>query len=132
MTPQVPTVLVAEDDSIIRQSLAFRLILAGFDVITAVDGRDAEDVADHQHIDAAILDVKMPRRDGFEVCQHIRTRGSEIPILLLNSAEEGVLRTYLGVLTKVVGGTHYMTKPYDARVLAMTLQEALSKEKVRV
>jgi DNA-binding response OmpR family regulator len=126
MKTRIPTVLVAEDDSIIRQSLAIRLVQAGFQVVTAADGKDAEDILDHRHVDAAILDVKMPRRDGFGVCQHIRASGSKMPILMVTGAQEGLIRSHLGLLTGAVGGTHFMTKPYDAKALSLLLHDALA------
>lgn len=129
MRPHNPTILVAEDDPMIRQALAIRLIQAGFQVVTASDGKVAEDIVDHRHIDAAVLDVKMPRRDGFSVCQHIRATGSKMPILILTGADDGLIRNHLGVLTGAVGGTHFMTKPFDAKTLSLLLYEALSPSK---
>lgn len=127
METDKPTVLVAEDDRQIRDSLALRLSDAGFRVVTAADGDAAlARLAEEQPV-AAVLDVNMPGKDGFAVCEHLRATGSAIPVFFLTGAEEGAVRHHLDTLTKTVGGDHFLLKPYDGKVLAILLRDALAR-----
>lgn len=125
MKSKDPVVLIAEDDPMIRQGLAIRLFQMGYGVLTAADGKAAEKMVDRHHLDAAILDVKLPGEDGFHVCQHIRETGATIPIFMMTGADEGVIRNHLESLTGAAGGTHYLTKPFDAKVLAIMIENSL-------
>lgn len=130
MNPGTHTVLIAEDDPMIRQSLAVRLRQAGFGVLATGNGIDAEQFIDQRHVDAAILDVKMPGADGFQVCQHIRESGKSFPVFMLTGAEDGLIRNHLELLTNTAGGTLFFTKPFDAKMMALMLHDALQSRSV--
>jgi len=122
-----PTVLIAEDDATARSALSIRLTQAGFDVITASDGAAAVDLLEKRTPDAALLDVQMPRLDGFAVCEHIRRNPAtqKMPVFFLTGTTDGVIRNHLGTLTSTVGGDHHFTKPYDGKLIAMLLWDAV-------
>jgi len=107
-------ILVVEDEKNIRELIKFNLENAGFEVLTADDGREAlEQLSDE--IDLVVLDLMLPQIDGMEVCR--RMRGSEelrqIPIIMLTAKGEEVER----ILGLEMGADDYMTKPFSPREL---------------
>lgn len=128
MKTDKPTVLIADDDADMIRVMTKRLTHAGFDVITASNGRDAIAVFAIQPPDVALLDVQMPDLDGFSVCEHIRrkTAWENIPVFFLTGAEDGIIRKHLPTLTSHVGGNRYFTKPFDGNVLVSLLHSAVA------
>jgi CheY-like chemotaxis protein len=117
------TVLVVDDDSGVRRALAMRLGAVGFEVHTAASGSEALAAIRTKHLDAALIDVRIPDADGFAVCEHIRKSESckDIPVVMLTGCDDGVVRNFLGTLSSTVGATHYVTKPCDGQVVAERL-----------
>jgi two-component system alkaline phosphatase synthesis response regulator PhoP len=107
-------ILVVEDEKNIRELIKFNLENAGFEVLTADDGREALDQLSDE-IDLVVLDLMLPQIDGMEVCR--RMRGSEelrqIPIIMLTAKGEEVER----ILGLEMGADDYMTKPFSPREL---------------
>jgi DNA-binding response OmpR family regulator len=114
--------LVVDDDRVLADVLAFTLRREGFQVIQAYDGEAAlERWAEHQP-DLIVLDVNMPRLDGFAVCKRIR-ESSDTPIILL---------TVRGEEDDIVGGLalgadDYITKPFSPRQLVARAQAVLRR-----
>jgi DNA-binding response OmpR family regulator len=121
-----PQILVVDDDRQIREALTARLEQAGFEVIAARDVRSAIASFDRRSPDAAVVDVELPDADGFAVCEHIRARGSTIPVFYLTGAETGIVKRHLHALTSAVGANHFVRKPYDGKMLVIMLREALA------
>lgn len=117
--------LVADDDRGIREGLAARFLQAGFEVVCAGDARGAIELYDNRRPDAAMLDVQMPGIDGFAVCEHIRAGGGIIPVFFLTGATDGVISHHLPTLTRTVGGTHFITKPYDGKTVVLMVRKAI-------
>jgi len=105
-------ILVADDDRELRNILAFAFRQAGYLVIEAPDGERALTLFDEEAPDLVVLDVNMPRVDGFEVCRRLRAR-SRTPILMLTvrGQEEDV------VVGLDAGADDYMTKPFSPQTL---------------
>ena len=82
-------ILVVEDDPSIREITKLGLEDAGFEVHTAVDGDEAPHSVRHDHPDLVVVDVMLPKRDGFEVCRIIRAESS-IPVLMLTARSDTV------------------------------------------
>jgi DNA-binding response OmpR family regulator len=105
------TILVADDDEDLVGYLKFRLEREGYRVLPADDGDEALKIAREQQPDLAVIDVRMPRLDGFAVTRGIRANESlkDIPIILLtgNVEEEYVSQGY------EAGATDYLTKPFS-------------------
>jgi two-component system response regulator MprA len=80
--------LVVDDDPAVREALALVLDLNGFEVTTAVDGRDAIRTMAVDSHDAVVLDVLMPGIDGLEVCRRLRSTGDRTPVLMLTARSE--------------------------------------------
>ena len=128
--------LVVDDEFNILELLATSLRFAGFEVVTAGNGREALEKAHAENPDLIVLDVMMPGMDGFEVTRRLRENGTTTPVLFLtakDATEDKV--TGLGA-----GGDDYVTKPFGleevvARIRAIlrrTLGESGDDGKLRV
>ena len=80
-------ILVVEDDPHARKLMQTVLEQNGYSVYTAKDGLDALAVMDQKHIDLVVLDVMMPRMDGYEFTNTLRMAGNTIPILMVTARE---------------------------------------------
>ena len=124
-------VLIAEDDQQLRESVTRGLREAAYAVDQARTGREAAELAGANDYDAVILDVRMPERDGVEVCRDLRRRGNRVPILMLTALD--ALEDKITGLD--AGADDYLTKPFEfgellARLRALTRRrgEVLSAE----
>jgi DNA-binding response OmpR family regulator len=107
-------VLIAEDEKDIRNLLRLQLEQEGYYVFTAKDGIDALDVLQNKVIDLAILDVMMPRLDGFNLLRKIRLT-SNIPIIFLTARDNDMDK----ILGLGIGADDYLVKPFSmAELLA--------------
>lgn len=102
------TILIAEDDKDILSLLKLYLESSNYQVVTAKDGEEAWNAMQNQTIDLAILDVMMPKMDGFSLTQKIRETHT-IPILLLTAKIEDTDK----ILGLNLGADDYMTKPFN-------------------
>jgi DNA-binding response OmpR family regulator len=105
-------ILVADDDDDVRELVVFRLVHAGYDVITAADGEEAVELALARRPDLCVVDVMMPKLDGFEVTQRVREAPelAETKVLLLTaSVHESAVERGLAV-----GADDYIAKPFTA------------------
>jgi diguanylate cyclase (GGDEF)-like protein len=122
-------ILIAEDELNLREVLRLQLGAAGFEVIEAPDGETALERARELQPDLVLLDVMMPRLDGFEVCRRLRAsyRTRHIPIIMLTAKTEVDDR-----LEGLQGGANdYLTKPWDSRELQARVRNALEWSKTQ-
>jgi two-component system phosphate regulon response regulator PhoB len=119
------TILLVEDDSDIRHLVSYKLTKGGFDVIEAADGPAALQAADQHPPDLVLLDVRMPRMSGLEVCRELRGRAgtAAVPIIMLTarSRPEDVEQAY------AAGATDYVVKPFSPRELQQRVESTLAK-----
>ena len=118
-----PLVLVADDDPDILALVRFRLERDGYEVLSAPDGETALDLAMARTPDLAVLDVMMPRLDGYEVTRRLREHGptTTIPIILLTArVQEPDLERGIEA-----GADDYVTKPFSPQALGERVQAAL-------
>ncbi|GAE93931.1 DNA-binding response regulator [Gracilibacillus boraciitolerans JCM 21714] len=80
-------ILIVDDDADMRELIKLYMKDNGFQVVSAVDGIEALDIVKQETLDLIILDVMMPRLDGFELCQEIKTF-TDIPIIFLSSKQD--------------------------------------------
>lgn len=120
-----PLLLIADDDFGIRAALSARLVQAGFETVCAPDTPTAIAQFDRRRPDAAIVDIQMPGSDGLAICEHIRSIGSDIPVFVLTGANARIIRDNLDKLTRAVGATHFVTKPYDGKALVTMVTQAV-------
>ena len=120
-----PLVLVADDDPDILMLVRLRLEREGFEVVGAFDGQTALDLALERAPDVAVLDVTMPRLDGYGVTRRLRghdgTRATAV-ILLTARVQETDLQE--GV---AAGADDYVTKPFSPQELGRRVQAALAR-----
>src|SRR5215218_8852878 len=111
MTPaRRPLVLVVEDDRVLQDLVAELLLEAGYDVTTASDGDDALKVAREQLPDLVLLDVTMPRLDGYAVCREIKATGPTAPPVIFLTAHGNVSDRVAGL---DLGAVDYLVKPFN-------------------
>jgi len=115
-------VLIVDDDPRLRDLLRIALERAGFDTLTAADGRTALMHAAREAPDLIVLDVGLPEKDGFEVCRQIRA-GSEVPILFLTARDDEIDR----ILGLELGADDYVTKPFSPRELVARVRAILKR-----
>jgi two-component system phosphate regulon response regulator PhoB len=121
----VGTILLVEDDPDIRHLVSYKLIKGGFDVVEAADGFTALDLARRNPPDLVILDVRMPRKSGLEVCRELRAgpRTADVPIIMLTA------RAHPRDLEQAfaAGATDYVVKPFSPRALLEQVESALQR-----
>lgn len=118
-------ILVVEDEPTLVETLQYNLSRQDYEVITAVDGQEALDVARREHPDLVVLDLMLPTIDGIEVCRLLRQEMS-VPILMLTARDEEVDK----VVGLEVGADDYMTKPFSMRELMARVKALLRRERL--
>lgn len=105
-------ILVVDDEKLINDILKFNLVKEGYNVIVAEDGHQAIEKFDKHAPDLVLLDVMLPKMDGFQVCRKIREK-SDTPIIMITAKEDEVDK----VLGLELGADDYITKPFGVREL---------------
>ena len=118
-------ILVVEDEKSISEILAYNLKKEGFDVVCAADGQAGLKYALEQDFELILLDIMMPKMDGFAVCKKIR-KEKETPIIMLTARGEEVDK----VLGLEIGADDYVTKPFSIRELMARVKANLRKRMV--
>lgn len=123
-------ILIVEDDPVLLETLQYNLSRQGYQVITAADGMAAVELARREHPDAILLDVMIPKIDGFEVCRILRQE-MNLPILMLTARDDEIDK----VVGLEVGADDYITKPFSmrellARVKALLRRVRLMREEI--
>jgi DNA-binding response OmpR family regulator len=116
-------ILVVEDEPSIAMVLEDDLRREGYDTETASDGDTAARRAISGGFDLILLDVMLPKKDGFEVCREVRRAGVETPIILLTARTQEAEK----VLGLELGADDYVTKPYSARELRARVKAQLRR-----
>ncbi len=119
-------ILVAEDDKNVRRLMEAVLTRYGYEVTLAADGAEALDILDRKHIDLIVLDVMMPRMDGYEFTNTLRAGGCNIPILMVTAREtqNDKKRGF------IVGADDYMVKPVDEEEMALRIAALLRRSRI--
>jgi two-component system, OmpR family, alkaline phosphatase synthesis response regulator PhoP len=107
--PAVRRVLLVEDEPSLVLTVVDRLVSEGYRVETARDGEEGLSRALRESFDLILLDVMLPLRDGFEVCRELRSRGVDVPVLMLTARGQVVDR----VVGLKLGADDYVTKPFE-------------------
>ena len=106
-------ILVIEDEKSISYLLGTVLTANGYDVIKAYTGTEACEMLDAYCPDLILLDVMLPKKNGFDVCRALRDQGSSVPVIILTAREEEADK----VLGLEIGADDYITKPFSMREL---------------
>ncbi|SDZ24228.1 two-component system, OmpR family, response regulator VicR [Proteiniborus ethanoligenes] len=115
-------ILVVDDEKPIADILSFNLKREGYDVIIAYDGQDAVNKALNENPDLILLDVMLPKKDGFQVLKEVRQK-LQIPVLMLTAKEEEVDK----ILGLELGADDYITKPFSMRELVARVKANLRR-----
>ena len=107
------TVLIVEDEKGIVDILRFNLEKEGYAVLTAYDGETGLAMGQEKNPDIILLDVMLPKMNGFDVCRILREKGNSVPVIILTAREEESDK----VLGLELGADDYITKPFSMREL---------------
>ncbi|MEK4736899.1 MULTISPECIES: response regulator transcription factor [Bacillus] len=106
------TILIVEDEDILREIMKDYLLNEGYNVLEAIDGKEALSIFEEHEVHLIILDIMLPELDGWAVCRRIRKK-SNVPIIML-TARVDEDDTLLGF---ELGADDYVTKPYSPPIL---------------
>lgn len=116
-------ILVVEDDRGTRRLTEDILLDAGYDPITAANGLEALEIMEHRHIDLIVLDVMMPKMDGFALLRQLRSSGSDLPVLVV-TAKQALPDKKQGLR---LGADDYMVKPADEEEMLLRIAALLRR-----
>ncbi len=118
-------ILIIEDDSTLRRGLKDNFEYAGYTVRTAVDGEDGLNAELSDKPDLVILDIMLPKINGYEICRHARAQGLEMPIIMLTAkGQESDI-----VLGLNLGADDYVTKPFSINQLLARVNAFLRRRR---
>lgn len=118
-------VLVIEDDRSTRMAVVENLRFEGYQVIDAADGETGLETALNKRPDLVILDIMLPKINGYEICETLRKHGLVMPVLMLTAKGQ----EYDRVLGLEIGADDYITKPFSVRELMARVKASLRREK---
>ena len=112
-----------EDEVHLRDVIRLNLDLEGYDVTSVDDGKSALDEVDNKRFDLVVLDIMLPEIDGFKVCESIRLRNMNVPILII-SAKGGSQDKIQGLK---LGADDYLSKPFNLEELLLRVKNLLKR-----
>ncbi len=118
-------VLVVEDDANLLETIKYNLHKEGYGAVTASDGEQALEVARKEKPDLVVLDIMLPKLDGFEVCRILR-KEMTVPILMLTAKADETDK----IVGLEIGADDYMTKPFSMRELLARVRAMLRRAKL--
>ena len=119
-------ILVVEDNDNTRKLMQAVLSQNGYEPIPARDGVEALEILDKKHVDLIVLDIMMPRMDGYEFTETLRASGCEIPILMV-TAKEKPADKHKGF---IIGTDDYMVKPVDEEEMLLRIAALLRRSRI--
>ncbi|WP_135556968.1 response regulator transcription factor [Paenibacillus cymbidii] len=120
------TILIAEDEAHIRELIGLYLRNEGFAIEEAANGVEALAVVERTEIDLVILDIMMPRMDGWDLCRQLRGGERDIPILMVTAKGESGDK----VKGFQLGTDDYLTKPFDPVELVLRVKAVLKRYRI--
>ena len=120
--PAKETILVVDDEASIRRILETRLSMIGYTVVTACDGQEALEAFRNSPPDLVVLDVMMPKLDGYGVCQELR-KESDVPIVMLTALGDVADR----ITGLELGADDYVVKPFSPKELEARIRCVLRR-----
>jgi two-component system OmpR family response regulator len=119
------TILIVEDDKPLLDVLKYHLSKEGYNIVTALDGSQALEAARKSQLDVILLDVMLPKIDGFEVCRILR-KEMTVPILMLTAKDSDIDK----VVGLEIGADDYLTKPFSMRELVARIRAMLRRSEM--
>jgi DNA-binding response OmpR family regulator len=117
-----PRILLVDDEPAVQTLLVYPLQKDGYEVVSAVDGREALDRFAEQRFDLVVLDIMLPKIDGIEVCRRLRAR-SQVPIIMLTAKGDEIDK----IVGLEMGADDYITKPFSVREFRSRVRAALRR-----
>jgi DNA-binding response OmpR family regulator len=118
-------ILLVDDEHSVQTLLTYPLRKDGYEVVAALDGREALDRFAEQRFDLVVLDLMLPKLDGLEVCRRLRGR-SQVPIIILTAKDDEGDK----VLGLEIGADDYITKPFSVREFRSRVKAALRRSEM--
>ena len=118
-------ILVVEDEANLRETLRYNLKKEGYEVFSAVDGEQAVDAARREKPDLVLLDVMLPKLNGFEVCRILRMEMT-CPVLMLTAKADETDK----VVGLKIGADDYVTKPFSIKELMARIEALLRRTQI--
>ncbi|MBI4548195.1 MAG: response regulator [Ignavibacteriae bacterium] len=115
-------ILFVEDDQVLRITLSRELSVAGYSVTTASDGSEAIDLVEQLNFDLALLDIRIPKVDGFDVLKFIKKNFPSIKVIMLTAYAD--LKSSMEA--KRLGAEDLVSKPYNLEDLCATIERVLN------
>ena len=119
-------ILVVEDNPNARKLMEAVLKQNGYEPLLAADGVEALEVLDNKHVDLIVLDVMMPRMDGYEFTETLRSSGCELPILMVTAKEKPADKRK----GFIIGTDDYMVKPVDEEEMILRIAALLRRSRI--
>ena len=119
-------ILVVEDDIDLNRFVSTSLRNAGYDVISASNGKDALNKTENAKCDLLLTDIMMPEMNGFELAESIRATDKTMPIIFMTAKDDKPSK----MLGYNIGIDEYVTKPFDTDILLMTIKAILRRAKI--
>jgi DNA-binding response OmpR family regulator len=117
------TILLVDDEPAIIQLARLYLERDGFQTISAGNGEKALEMAGRLKPGLVVLDVMLPKLDGFAVCRQLRAQGNQVPIIMLTARDEDIDK----ILGLELGADDYLTKPFNPRELVARVRTILRR-----
>jgi OmpR family response regulator RpaB len=117
-------ILVVDDEPAVRRILKTRLSMAGYEITTAADGEEAIKLFEMEPPDLVILDVMLPKGDGYQICQTLRET-SDVPIIMLTALSDVADR----IAGLQIGADDYLVKPFSPKELEARINTILRRFK---
>jgi two-component system alkaline phosphatase synthesis response regulator PhoP len=119
------SILLVEDEENLQEALKLNLELEGYEISLASDGAEAIRKVEEAYFDLLILDIMLPEIDGISVCETVRLKHTELPILMLSARSSSADR----VLGLRKGADDYLTKPFNLEELLLRIDKLIRKNK---
>jgi len=123
LCPQMPRILVIDDDTAVRTTVRHLLERAGYEIVEAGDGKDAGPLLGS--VDLVITDLPMPEVDGVDLIGLIRREGHKVPVIAMSGGGKVDSKSYLEV-ARALGAFATIAKPFDLEHLLATVRDALA------
>src|SRR5690606_16688527 len=116
-------IAVVEDEEKIRGMIRSYLQNEGYEIVEAEDGTTAVELIKAQKVDLVLLDIMLPKKDGYEVLKEIRRNNKKLPVIMLTARAEEIDK----LLGLEMGADDYITKPFSMRELAARIKAVLRR-----
>lgn len=120
-------ILVCEDERDLNRFVCLSLRNAGYEVVAAFDGQEGLDRLETEQFDLLLTDIMMPKMDGYELCESVRSFSAELPIIFM-TAKDDKLSKLTGYS---LGVDDYVVKPFDIDILLMKINAILRRSKIK-